>query len=457
MLTKNTPHAVQVQSNQAMTRRKVAGTLGAPLIGTLGVSWLAAACGEASVPAEAKKAVTIKYLNNLSPTHPESEARMAMIDEFNQTNTQKITVDLTEARAGNTNIEKLKTLSAGGSAPDLYWATYLDGPGLYTSGVIIEVEQELKKEKEWAKQRADMFPTMLETAIWAGKLLSIPGYTNNQGMIYNTGLLQQAGVAPPKQGWTWDDFKSTAQKFVRDGVLPLSMGWGHTWHHWLGTTGSRPVTKDARKITTDTPEMIQVMELWLDFLKRGIIQTAPDGKSGLFEQYRQARNDTVFEVQGPYRIATLRQANVPEFRTLHIPVHPVKKEVFAANGGHSLVVPKTTPEKQAAAALVAQWLNAPHAQAQVCIRSFSIPVSKAAQQSKELQDHIKDDPAFKGFVDLAPYGWRWPALPSQSKIVGAIQDNINAIMRQEIGIKAGLAKAQQEAQVLLDEDILLMK
>src|SRR5947207_15052125 len=84
--------------------------------------------------------------------------------------------------------------------------------------MIIDVETELKGDKEWAKQRADIVPTMLDSSSWAGKLISIPGYTNNQAMIYNIGLLQQAGVAIPKQGWTWDDFKTVVPKFVKPGI-----------------------------------------------------------------------------------------------------------------------------------------------------------------------------------------------------------------------------------------------
>jgi hypothetical protein len=35
-------------------------------------------------------------------------------------------------------------------------------------------------------------------------------------------------------------------------------------------------------------------------------------------------------------------------------------------------------------------------------------------------------------------------------------DGVDAIVRQEIGVKAGLTTAQQEAQTLLDADVRLM-
>ena len=401
--------------------------------------------------------VTVTYMSNLPETHPEGEARLSLLKEFTSTNPNQITVNLTEAVASIT-LDKIKALAAGGTPPDLAYFAYYDTPGLYISGATIDVDDELKSEKDWGKQRADIFPNMLETSMWAGKLAGMPVDTNNQAMIYNMGLLQQAGVAPPKQGWTWDDFKTMAQKFVRPEMVPLSMAWAGTWRHWLGTMGARIISKDNRKITADTPEMLEVMELDLDLLKRGIALKTPDGKGALFETYQLAKNDTAFEVQGPYRIPTMRQKNAPPFMTIHIPVHPVKKQIMAGNGGWNMAIFKEAPvERRHAASLVAQWTNAPHAQAQFCIQSINIPVSKATLESKVFQDYTKAEPAFKGFADLAPYGWRWPALPSYAKINAAVDTTVQTIIRQEIGIKAGLAQIQREAQTLLDEDLKLMK
>lgn len=434
------------------TRRRVLGLLGA------GLPLVAAACGEASpgTPAKTSGPVTITYMSNLPETHPEGDARLKLLDEFSTTNSQKITVNVTEGKAATTET-KVKSLAAGGTPPDMYYTAYYFVAEFMAAGTTVDLETELKGDKEWGKQRADMFPAMLESSQWAGKLAGMPGYTNNQAVIYNLGLLQQAGVAVPKQGWTWADFKQTAARFVRPDVIPYSNAWG-TYGHYIRTTGSRIISKDVKLMQVDTPEMLQVMEHFIDLLKSNIMKLSADGKTGLSETYRQAKNDTVFESQGPYRIPTLRQANSPDFGVIHIPVHPQKKEIAASNGGHNMIVMKDVPvERRAAAAQAVRWMNAPHAQAQMCIKATSIPVSKGTMESKELVDYLKTDLPFKGFVDLAPYGWRWPALPSFGKITAAIQTNIDAIMRQEVGIKAGLTQAQKEAQLLLDDDIKLMK
>jgi multiple sugar transport system substrate-binding protein len=440
---------------RVFSRRRAVATLGA-----VGGAAALAACGEAPTAAPAKSSgpVTISFMQNDSNTadRPEGSTRVSLLDEFSKTNSQKIVVNLDDAQA-NTSNDKLKSLAAAGTPPHLYYIAYYFPAEFYLAGMIVDVEEELKGDKEWAKQKADIFPAFLESSSWAGKLISIPGYTNNQAFIYNLELLQQAGVPNPKQGWTWDDFKTTAQKFIRPGIIPLSMDWG-TYLHWLGTAGSHVISKDNKKITFDTPEMLQVAELLLDMLKRGIYQKTPDGKGALFETYRNAKNDTVFEMQGPYRIPVLRLNKAPDFLTIHTPVHPVKKQVFASNGGHNLIVFKDVPlEQRQAAAQAAKWMNAPHAQAQMCIKATSIPVSKGATEVKELQDYLKTDAPFKGFVDLAGNGWRWPTLPSYAKISGALGMTVTNIMLEQVSPKAGLASAEKEAQGYLDEDVRLMK
>ena len=82
----------------------------------------------------------------------------------------------------------------------MFYVAYYNAAEFFTAGMTVDLEPELKGEKDWAKQRADMFPNMLESNMWTGKLVGMPGYTNNTAMIYNPGLLAQGGVAAPKQG-----------------------------------------------------------------------------------------------------------------------------------------------------------------------------------------------------------------------------------------------------------------
>lgn len=431
-----------------------------------------AACGPAAPegqPGPSGQPVTVVYYNNLNAVHPESVARLALLGEFNAGDGQAlgITADLRNAaggaggnQQGGTDGTKIKAMVSAGTPPDLYYTAYYDSAEYYVAGMTVDLDAELKGVKAWPAQRADMFPAYAESSAWLGKLVGMPGYTNVTGFIWNKGLLQQAGLAEPQWGWTWTDFLEKASRFAgREGIVPLSFGW-YWYGEWLGTTGTHEISPDRKRITFDTPEMLDVMQFWLELLKRKIVLHNPDPtvRSGLAEQYRQAKNDTPFEQQGVYRLVTLRQVNAPDFGVIHTPVHPAKKVVHTANGGHNLLVFKDVkPETRAAAARLAMWMNAPYAQSQMVIRGTAVPVSKAAMSDPKLNEFLKSDPHLAGFLKLAPYGWRFPSLPSRADVTGVLGKAVEAIMYEEIGPKAGLQRAQQEAQVLLDKDVALMK
>ncbi len=389
-------------------------------------------------------------MSNLPDSHPEGKARLGLLDEYNKSNQDGITVN-TDQGHGATNLEKDEALTAAGTPPDIAYLAYYETPAIFVAGATIDLDAELRTEKGWSDQKADMFPDMLSSSSWTGKLVGMPGYTNNSAVIYSPQLLSQIGMQAPKADWNWQDFTDIVQK----GNKPPDR-WGYDWNwvywsNWLGSAGELPISKDGQKITMTTPEAQDTINYLLNLFH---VQVTPAKMEG--ELFNKTKGTgVVFESQGPYRIPTLRKSGITDFAV--VPT-PVKKTIFAGNGGHNMVVFKdVSADRRHAAAKVAMWMNAPHAQAQMCINATSLPVSNTAFKSKELQDYLGTDPQFKGFVDMAPYGWRWPALPSYPKISTAIQNPINDIFNGKISVQDGLTNAQQAAQVLLDQDLKLQK
>ena len=186
--------------------------------------------------------------------------------------------------------------------------------------------------------------------------------------------------------------------------------------------GKNPISDDAMKMQVDTSEFLETMELWLRWLDNRIIFDHPGENQvwGVREEYRHAKNNVAFEHQGVYRIPTIRQQQAPPFEVVHVPLHPVGKVKSAINGGWNSVVFKTTPERQQAASQVTLWLSEPDGQVEHMIRAITIPISQKGLDHPKLRETLSQDAQFRGFVDLAPYGWRWPGLPSYSKITGRI-------------------------------------
>jgi multiple sugar transport system substrate-binding protein len=412
---------------------------------TAGSAVLAAACGgqEAAPSAQTSAPVSLTYVSVLPATNPEAAGWLDALQDWNPQN-DKIKVRLDDAQAA-TDITKLKAQLAAGTIPDLMMIGYRGDPAdLYNQGAIVDVDAELKTEKDWAKQRADIFPGYLDTSLWAGKMVAIPGHGTCQAMIYNPDLLQKAGAALPKDRWTWNDFLTAAKKVARPpDVWGLDLNWSYVfWAMWIGANGTRPLAKDNRRLTLNTQPVQEATTFMLDLVRGGV--TPPESSPELF-----VKGQTAFEHQGSYRIATLRQ-NAATFGVAHM---PIKTDLFVSASGYSAVIARqVAPERRHAAALVAKWLNAAAQQAKLCARSLSQPVSKAAVEHKIIRDLMASDPQAKGFLDLAQYAWRWPNIPSFGKLGPVLTTAVADILGQKIGVNDALARAERDGQPFLDDD-----
>ena len=414
--------------------------------GTLVGSAVLAACGAgqpAAPGAALSTPVTLSYVSVLPATNPEAAGWLDALQDWNPQN-DKISLRLDDAQ-GATDITKLKAMLAANTIPDLMMTGYRGDPAdLYNLGATIDVETELKTEKDWDRQRADIFPGYLETSRWAGKLVAIPCHGTCQAMIYSPDLLQRAGLTAPKERWTWNDFLTMARKVARPpDVWGLDLNWSYVfWAMWVGSNGARPLTKDNRRLTLSTPQVQEATTFMLDLVRGGV--APPESSAELI-----GKGQTAFEHQGSYRIAPLRQSGT-SFGVIHM---PIKTELFVSASGYSALVPRNVPpERRHASALVAKWLNAPAQQAKLCARSLSQPVSKAATEHKIIRDLMAADPQAKGFLELAPYAWRWPNLPSFGKLGPVLATAVGDILGQKIGVNDGLARAERDGQPFLDDD-----
>ncbi len=111
--------------------------------------------------------------------------------------------------------QKMATETAGGNAPDVlqtdfaYLREYADRRALY----------DLKKQEGKALDLGDLIEGLKGAGEIKGGLYGVPVGGNTWGYVYNPALYAQAGVAEPKLGWTWDDYRAGARQITeRTGI-----------------------------------------------------------------------------------------------------------------------------------------------------------------------------------------------------------------------------------------------
>ena len=112
------------------------------------------------------------------------------------------------------HMAKLTTAFSGGTPPDLFLLNYRRFGQFAAKGVLEPLGPRL--EKSAVLKERDLYPQAVEAFRFDGALTCVPQNVSSLVVYWNRGLFQRLGVPPPKPGWTWDDFRATAQALTRD-------------------------------------------------------------------------------------------------------------------------------------------------------------------------------------------------------------------------------------------------
>lgn len=408
-----------------------------------------AACGQGQAGdgarSPAARQYTLTHWTAIVRTHPTGAARAAMIEE-NPTQIQErlgIRIVLEE---GST--EKAVVAAAGGTPPHTQWVEYWNSALLFAPGMTVSPDEALKGDKEWAAQRKDIFPAMLETSLWQGKLTAIPGDTNNRGIYYDKAVLAKAAVALPTANWTRDEF---LDKATRAAAPPDRWGFTITpgsldFLIFYGAAGGKALNKEQTKWTVDN-ELGRDTLQWLYDLsyRRRVVASPPAG-----EMMRTGEGKVAFDITGNFRLPDIRKVGV-DVGAAPIPVH--KERYTMAHGWNIAIFKVPDADVQHAAARFALWLNSPSFQVPYLIRSDNIPVTKAALEHRDFQAYLAKDPVVRVFNEQAPRAFRVPTMPSGRKSELAMSDFIRKALIGEMSLADALAQGQKAAQLVLDEDL----
>lgn len=183
----------------------------------------------------------------------------AVPDDYSDYYTSKIA----EFKKQNAQIEiELVDLdTSSSSTPDiavLRWDQIFNRSG-DTLTKALDITPFLEQTKGF--NRNDYYPGVLDPFTRDGKLKGLPTGVDPYVMFYNRDLFDQAGVAYPQAGWTWDDFKTTAMQ-LRDPI-DRTYGYATTMDYidslfFIYQHGGNLLNGQTPRL--DTPEAIEALE-----------------------------------------------------------------------------------------------------------------------------------------------------------------------------------------------------
>ncbi len=169
----------------------------------------------------------ITILSNFTPDVARGKVFNDLISQFNQQHLAKVTVVSNPDPDWPTLQQKIKSMIASGSPPDLFLYNYnANDLSREKSGKLMDWTSALNSDPAW---KARFRPENLQAVTVGNQIVGIPGDQAPVLVYYHKDLFKKAGIQSfPK---TWDEFFVDAKKLKASGVAPVSlMTADDAWH-----------------------------------------------------------------------------------------------------------------------------------------------------------------------------------------------------------------------------------
>lgn len=151
-----------------------------------------------------------------------------------------VTVEFTPIQAPDHDqfFVKLLTEMASGKPTDLVNVA-TEGTQLFAGKDLgLKLDEFVRADKAVMQEYfSDVSPTLVEAMMYEGSLYELPANFNAANMYLNLDALSKAGIQPPTDSWSVDEFRDIARKLSakKDATgQPETFGYAWTNRHWGG-------------------------------------------------------------------------------------------------------------------------------------------------------------------------------------------------------------------------------
>jgi multiple sugar transport system substrate-binding protein len=350
--------------------------------------------------------------------------------------------------------EKVLTSIGAGTPPDVFLLDGIDVAAFASRDVALDLQPFAERV---GVLLGLFFPQVVEPFKVGGKLLAFPKGFSPMVYYYNRALFADAGLAPPKNGWTQDEFLAAVRALTRDtdgdGVVDQ---WGtvldqrlYAWQAWIWSAGGDVLTADGAHATgaVDQPEAERTLTFLTDLPRRGYAPppSASGGALG-FEQRLFYSGRLGLMTSGHWMIPRMRRyleqgrVQLGVVSVPRTPGHQVKTPLFASGWA----VPYNTPHRKLAVELAA-WMVRADAQRRRAASGLEIPTLLTVAYESAAKDRTGME---MDFLWQVPYGGvPWGARVAQYREVEkAMMDLVDRVVVDRVSVR----EATREAAAVVD-------
>ncbi|MGW6445771.1 ABC transporter substrate-binding protein [Lentzea sp. NPDC055074] len=294
----------------------------------------------------------------------------------------------------------------------------------------------------------DLFPAGREAATVDGKIYGVPALVDNLSLVYNKKLFDEAKIAHPTDSWTWDDFRSAAQKLSGDGRF----GWAYVndgtedtvWRFLalLWQAGGDLLSADGKKAAFASDAGQQAMQLLRDMAvtdKSVYLDAGDQQYLNLFNSGRVAMLWT-----GPWDLGSIN-----EDVSYGVQILPGKVTHATIAGPDTFVVFGDNGRTKALPFL--KWLLSAEIHLEFAMETGHLPIRQSEVDLSGYAEFEARYPGTKVFVDnLAKNVTKSrPNIPQYPKISQVLGTAVQSVLLGQAEPKAALEQARGEVDQAL--------
>ena len=378
---------------------------------------------------------------------PNRVVLQTLVDRFNQTHPQ-IQVESLYAGQGDQQMPKILAAVVGKAQPDMLWFA----PTI--TGQLVELDA-IRPIEDWLDRsplKDQIDPALFESMQWEGHTWSVPFGVNNVGIFYRPSLFEAAGITQLPQ--TWEELRQVAKQLTTTNqhgmLLPLGKGeWSvFMWLSFLWSGGgelfenSVPGAAHGR-LNLETPAAAAALQLWQDLIRDGSAILSQPERGYELDGFLAGK--VAMQLTGPWTLGQLQPTGV-DFDVMPIPAG-VKPSTSI--GGENLFILKTTPDREQAALVFAEYVLSEEFQTEWAIGTGYLPVNLRSRQSPAYRKFVAEQPALNVFLQQAQQGRSRPIAPGYNRISDSLGRAIEAVVLEKSTSAEALAAAQERLNLIL--------
>ncbi len=181
--------------------------------------------------------------------------------------------------------DKLTVEYAGGTPPDVIYASPADAERVATQGVVLDLANLIKDDKFPIE---DINPQAQRPYQWGGKVWGICAFTDTRYLIYNKNLFKDAGLPELPQTWDGEFSIDTFVSYAKKLTDPSKQTWGYVFEDkqpaarwsWLFGGYYWDSMDYPTKAVMDSPESTEGFQFVQDMVQKLKIAPNPAANMG---------------------------------------------------------------------------------------------------------------------------------------------------------------------------------